>query len=252
MIRAVLFDLDDTLLSLNLAGFIARYVAGASRLLASAARTSAVSLGVPYAKSFLALERAGRTDAMTNEELYNQTFYEATGIPLEDPAISDLIDCYEREVVPSFSDGIVRARPQRGSRAVVEATWSADLICALATNPTFSLACDRARMGWAGLYEEDFAAISTFSNSTRCKPCARYYQEFANRLGVRTEECLMVGNDATRDFARPDCGLRTAYVGHGRPSRAVWRGTLYELANTLPDLVERLNDEDERAESEPL
>lgn len=246
MIRAVLFDLDDTLLSLNLAGFIARYVAGASRLLASAARVSAVSLGVPYARSFLALERAGRTDAVTNEKLFNQTFYEATGIPLSDPVIRGLIDCYEREVVPGFSDGIVRARPQRGNREAVEATWGAGLVCALATNPTFSLACDRARMGWAGLYEEDFAAISTFSNSTRCKPCARYYQEFADRLGVRVEECLMVGNDATRDFARPDCGLRTAYVGHGRPGRAVWHGTICELAGALPDLVARLNERDAR------
>ena len=30
MIRAVLFDLDDTLLDLNLSAFIVRYVAGAS------------------------------------------------------------------------------------------------------------------------------------------------------------------------------------------------------------------------------
>ena len=33
VIKAVLFDLDDTLLRLNLTAFIARYVAGAARLL---------------------------------------------------------------------------------------------------------------------------------------------------------------------------------------------------------------------------
>ena len=34
MIQAVLFDLDDTLLSLNLTAFLARYINGASGLLA--------------------------------------------------------------------------------------------------------------------------------------------------------------------------------------------------------------------------
>lgn len=243
MIRAVLFDLDNTLLSLNLTAFVARYVAGASRLLASAARTSPLSLAVPYAKGFLAVESEARSDALTNEQVFNEAFLAASGIPLDDPAIADLVGFYEREVVPGFSGGIVGARPQEGAREAVEAVWGRGLVCALATNPTFSLACDRARMGWAGLRDDDFAAISTISNSTRVKPHARYYQEFANRLGLRLDECLMVGNDATRDFARPDCGLRTAYVGHGRPSRAVWRGPLSALARELPELVARLNEE---------
>ena len=244
MIRAVLFDLDDTLLRLNLTAFIARYVAGASRLLGEAARTRPVLLGTPYVKSFLAIDSQARADSLTNEQLFNQTFYVESGIPLDDPAVHDLIDYYEREIVPGFSGGLVAARPVEGARQAIEAVWSQELVCALATNPTFSLACDSARMGWADVSVDDFALVSTFSNSTRCKPSAQYYQEFANQLGVRLEECLMVGNDATRDFARPDCGLRTAYVGHARPKKAVWRGPMAEFARQLPDLVARLNEKD--------
>ena len=243
MIRAVLFDLDDTLLRLNLMAFIARYVAGASRLLASAARVSPLSLAAPFAGSFLAIDAQDRADSLTNEQLFNQTFFSACGIPLDDPVIADLMECYEREVVPGYAGGVVSARPVEGAREAVDAVWDAGLICALATNPTFSLACDRARMGWAGVSEDDFALVSTLANSNRCKPCAQYYQEFANQLGVRLEECLMVGNDATRDFARPECGLRTAYVGHGRPGRADWRGPMAELARQLPELVARLNEQ---------
>ena len=51
----------------------------------------------------------------------------------------------------------------------------------------------------------------------------------------------MVGNDAVRDLPRADCGLRTAYVGHARPKRAVWRGSMAELARELPDLIARLD-----------
>lgn len=244
MIRAVLFDLDDTLLRLNLTAFLTRYVAGASRLLASAARTSPVALGVPYVRAFLAMDAQDRQDSLTNERLFNQTILESTGIPLDDPVIADLMTYYEEEIVPGFSGGIVSARPVEGARAAIEAVHEAGLVCALATNPTFSLACDRARMGWAGVREEDFARVSTWSNSTRCKPSTRYYQEFANALGVRLEECLMVGNDATRDIVRDGCGLRTAYVGHARPRDAVWRGPMERLARELPELVKRLSEQD--------
>ena len=244
MIKAVLFDLDDTLLRLNLTAFIARYVAGAARLLGQAARTSPAALAVPFMRGFLAMDAQDRQDSLTNEQLYNQTFFSACGIPLDDPAIHDLVDYYEREVVPGFAGGVVGARPVEGAREAVDAVWSEGLTCALATNPTFSLACDRARMGWAGVDVDDFALVSTYSNSTRCKPSVRYYQEFANQLGVRLEECLMVGNDARRDIVRQDCGLRTAYVGHGRPRGAVWCGPMSELARELPQIVAHLDDAD--------
>ena len=83
--------------------------------------------------------------------------------------------------------------------------------------------------------------MSGVTNSTRSKPSARYYQEFANQLGVSLEECLMVGNDAVRDIVRDGCGLRTAYVGHGRPGGAVWRGPMERLARELPALVASLD-----------
>ena len=244
MIKAVLFDLDDTLLRLNLTAFIARYVSGATRLLASAARTSPAALGIPYVRAFLAMDAQDREDSLTNERLFNQTFLASTGIPLDDPVIADLMTYYEEQIVPGFSGGIVAARPVPGAREAIEAVHDAGLLCALATNPTFSLSCDRARMGWAGVGEDDFALVSTYSNSTRCKPSTRYYQEFANQLGVRLEECLMVGNDAVRDIVRDGCGLRTAYVGHARPKDAVWRGPMERLARELPDLIARLDARD--------
>ena len=244
MIKAVLFDLDDTLLRLNLTAFIARYVYGATRLLASAARTSPAALGIPYVRAFLAMDAQDREDSLTNERLFNQTFLASTGIPLDDPVIADLMTYYEEQIVPGFSGGIVAARPVPGAREAIEAVHDAGLLCALATNPTFSLSCDRARMGWAGVGEDDFSLVSTYSNSTRCKPSTRYYQEFANQLGVRLEECLMVGNDAVRDIVRDGCGLRTAYVGHARPKDAVWRGPMERLARELPDLIARLDERD--------
>ena len=115
------------------------------------------------------------------------------------------------------------------------------LTVALATNPTLTMDVDRVRMRWAGVDDIDFALVSHIANSTRTKPCARYYQEFAAQLGLAPQECLMVGNDAARDFPRPDIGMSTAYVGHGWPRKAVFRGPIEALGARLPEIVDLLD-----------
>ena len=237
MIRAVLFDLDDTLLSLNLTAFLARYVNGASGLLCRASGKVRVNIMAAYARAWLAVEAETRRDRLTNEQLINKIVFEQTGIPLDDPAIADMICCYERTVVPRMGSGIVRAQPMPGAREAVDCVHDLGLVCALATNPVVSHACDVARLHWAGFDEGDFALISCAENSTRSKPWAGYYEEFCGKLGVTPDECLMVGNDARRDFAHPECGLRTIYVGHARPKRAIWSGRMSDLAPALPRLI---------------
>ena len=241
MIRAVLFDLDDTLLSLNLTAFLARYVNGASGLLCRASGRLRVNVMAAYARAWLAAESEARRDRLTNAQLINKVVFEQTGIPLDDPVIADMMDCYERTVVPRMGTGIVRAQPMPGARAAVDCVHAMGLTCALATNPVVSHACDMARLAWAGFSESDFTLVSCAENSTRCKPWAGYYEEFCGKLGVTPSECLMVGNDARRDFAHPECGLRTVYVGHARPSRAVWSGRMADLAAALPKIVDVQN-----------
>lgn len=242
MIQAVLFDLDDTLLSLNLTAFLGRYVNGASGLLARASGKLRVNIMAAYARAWLAVEGENRKDRLTNQQLINSIMYKQTGIPLDDPVIDDMIRCYEETVVPRLGGGVVRAEPKKGAREAVDTVWDMGLTCALATNPVVSKACDLARMGWAGFSEDDFALISCAENSTRAKPWADYYEEFCGKLGLSTDECLMVGNDAKRDFAHPACGLRTVYVGHARPTRAVWSGHMDELAAALPRIVDEANE----------
>lgn len=241
MIKAVLFDLDDTLLSLNLTAFLADYVNGASGLLARASGRLRVNIMSAYARAWLAVEGEKRRDRMTNAQLINSIMLKQCGIPLDDPVIDDMIACYEQSVVPRMGSGIVRAQPKEGAREAVDAVWNMDLTCALATNPVVSMQCDLARMAWAGFSADDFALISCAENSTRAKPWASYYEEFCGKLGLKPSECLMVGNDAKRDFAHPECGLRTIYVGHARPTRAVWSGQMRDLAVALPYIVDEAN-----------
>ena len=246
MIKAVLFDLDDTLVSLNLTAFLGRYVNGAAGLLTRATGVGRVRIGAAYAKGWLGCESETRTDHMTNAQLVEKTMWDMCGIPLADPAFVDMIDTFERTVVPSYNGRTVRATPMPGAHEAVEWVQNSGLICALATNPVLSLTCDTIRMGWAGFTPDDFALVSTAQNSTRCKPWAGYYEEFCAKLGVKPEECLMVGNDARRDFPHPECGIRTIFVGHARPTRAIWSGRMSELAEALPFIVDAQNCADAR------
>ncbi|MGI6230923.1 MAG: HAD family hydrolase [Tractidigestivibacter sp.] len=241
MIKAVLFDLDDTLLDVNFTPFMVRYIAGFSSLIAKAARMPTVSLGIPISLSYLAMENEKRADDLTNHELFVQVMKKKTGIPLDDPAFIDLLEYYDSQILPDLNGRIVDAHQQRGTKLAVETVHNMGLTCALATNPAFSLSCVKTRIGWAGLSPSDFVLISHWDNSHRLKPSARFYQEFVNKLGYTCDECLMVGNDASRDFPRPDCGLRTAYVGRANPKRAVWRGSMYRFADELPQIIDRLS-----------
>ena len=77
----------------------------------------------------------------------------------------------------------------------------------LATNPIFPLVGVRTRLSWVGLAPEDFSLVTTYENSTFCKPDPAYYREILEKLGKGPEECLMVGNDGVEDTAAAKVGL---------------------------------------------
>ncbi len=80
------------------------------------ARTNPIALGLPYVRAFLAMDAQDRQDSLTNEQIFNKVMLETTGIPLDDPVITDLVTYYETEIVPGFGDGLVAARPVEGAR----------------------------------------------------------------------------------------------------------------------------------------
>ena len=79
---------------------------------------------------------------------------------------------------------------------------------ALATNPICPTVATENRIRWAGLEPEDFELHTTYENIGSCKPNPDYYREIAARLGVRPEECLMVGNDVTEDMVAQSIGMQ--------------------------------------------
>ena len=77
----------------------------------------------------------------------------------------------------------------------------------LATNPIFPSIATNLRIRWVGLEPEDFELVTTYENSTYCKPNPLYYQEVLDKIGCQAEDCLMVGNDVTEDGAAGKTGM---------------------------------------------
>jgi FMN phosphatase YigB (HAD superfamily) len=92
----------------------------------------------------------------------------------------------------------------------------------LATNPVFPRVATFARIKWAGLNPEDFELITTYENSSYCKPNLDYYREILKTIGKEPGECMMVGNDVKEDmgvlklgmdaFLLKDCLINTGNV----------------------------------------
>lgn len=241
MMKAIFFDLDETLLDINLSAFIAKYIAGRAQILSRVTRISYPQAVYAISKSYVGLEAKDRQDGLLNEQFLKKEFTKLTRKNIDFPELDEALRFYDAKYIDRFNGSIVKAAPKPGIKETITAARKLGLSVVLATNPTFSLECDLVRMSWAGLSESDFDYISHTGNCHFCKPDARYYQELLDTLGYEPHEVMMVGNDVTRDFPKPDIGLKTAYVGHGWPKQAIWTGTIKDLKDDLPMLQEGLN-----------
>jgi HAD superfamily hydrolase (TIGR01549 family) len=80
---------------------------------------------------------------------------------------------------------------------------------ALATNPLFPQVATFTRIAWAGLSPNDFSFITTYENSSFCKPNPAYYKDVLEALGKEPQDCIMVGNDVKEDMCAASLGMDT-------------------------------------------
>lgn len=232
MIQAVLFDLDGTLLDIDLQGFLRDYFGLLGPELARLinAEPSQALEAVMQATSAMCEPHDGRT----NRVVFEERFLQLTGADLSDPVIqSTLAEFYDR-AFPSLKSS---HGPQDGARGAVDAARALGLKCALATNPIFPRAAIIERLRWADLHEDQFDLVTSYDNSEACKPLPHYFRQIAALLDVAPDACLMVGDDPVLDMAAADVGMQTYYVGGLSGVTARWSGSLADLSGLLSRVV---------------
>ena len=198
--KVVLFDLDGTLLPMDQDTFIKAYLGGMAKKLAPHGYdpeqlVKAVYMGMKA--------MTGNDGSCTNEEAFWNAFTGILGEKVrEDIPIFD--DFYRNEFqevknicgfLPEAAK-TVRTLKEKGYRV------------ALATTPMFPSVATESRIRWAGLEPEDFEIFTTYENYHFCKPNLNYYKEVIEKLGVKAEECLMVGNDVGEDMVTEELGMK--------------------------------------------
>lgn len=199
-IKAILFDLDGTLLPMDQDEFVKEYF----KLLAA----RLVPLG--YEPKKLVDSIWAGTAAMVkndgsclNEAAFWNAFCEIYG----ENAIKDkeIFDAFYSEEFGKVQ-AVCGYTPE--AKAVVELAKENGRCVVLATNPIFPAIATENRMQWAGISKEDFAYFTTYENSCYSKPNPKYYLEILEKIECNPKECLMIGNDVAEDMIAESLGMK--------------------------------------------
>ena len=199
-ITTVLFDLDGTLLPMDMNEFIKAYFGGIARHLAPYGYESQKLIDSIWQGTAAMVKNNGEE---TNETRFWQGFEAAYGKPAKED--EELFATFYREKFDKVqsSCGYTPA-----ARQIIDTVRACVLRTALATNPIFPAMATERRIAWAGLSTSDFELYTTYENSRFCKPNLDYYRDIMQTLGVLPEECLMVGNDVGEDMIAEQLGAR--------------------------------------------
>lgn len=231
MLRALLLDLDGTLLGNDMDKFLKHYF-----------EALAVSFDGVIPRQRLIAEILASTEKMirdldpnrTNQEVFMTDF-----LPKFDLRPERLMSMFDRFYAQDFPKlrGYTQRKP--AARDVVQKAFDRGLKVVIATNPMFPIHAIAERMRWAGVVDFDYDLITSYEVMHFCKPHLQYYQEICDLIGVKPEEAMMAGNDVQDDMVAGRLGLRTFLVDEellhreaGEP-RVDYRGTLTELAGIL-------------------
>jgi len=204
-LRAVLLDLDDTLLGNDIERFLPPYFAALGRRMAQFVAPD------DLVKMLLASTRVMMKNddpAITNQQVFDADFYPRLGLPAA--AVRPTLAAFYEEDFPALK-GHTQLRPQ--ARPLVQALFDQGFEVVIATNAMFPRRAIEHRLDWAGVLDFPFKLITSYENSHFCKPNPRYYEEILGRVGCRPDQAMMVGNDLSNDIEpAAQVGLHTYWV----------------------------------------
>ncbi len=210
-IKAILFDLDGTLLPLDNDRFVEVYL---GELAKQGAAWGFEPKGLVKAIWKATGAMVKNDGSKTNE----QAFWDAFKLLVTEMSPEEIDRNIPRfDAFYSDPNGFHRARitskenPQ-AARVVEAARCKAGKVI-LATNPIFPHTAVESRLLWIDLSFADFDDVTTYHTAHFSKPNPKYFAEILEKHGLRPEECVMVGNNVSEDvIPASSLGIRTVLV----------------------------------------
>ena len=199
-IKAVLFDLDGTLLPMDQEVFTKAYFKGLCKKLAPYGYEPESLIKAIWNGTYAMI---GNDGSISNEDCFWQEFAKLYGrdVRKDEPHF----DAFYRNEFQNVKE-VCGCNPK--AKELIDRLKSKGIRIALATNPIFPLIATESRIAWSGLDVSDFELITTYDNIGFCKPNPKYYKEIINRMELLPEECIMVGNDVGDDMVAQSIGMQ--------------------------------------------
>ena len=203
MLNTIIFDLDGTLLPMNLDDFTHIYFKEMGIAFEDMIEPKRLVKNVWTATDVM----INNTEYRTNEEVFMEKFK---------TLIDGDLDIYTQRFNEFYDNGFLKTKSAVSYMPLiveaVELLKQKGYQTVLATNPMFPKKAIIHRLNWAGFKEEDFSYITCYENNHYCKPQIEFYQEVLEEAGRIADECMMVGNDVEEDLVAGKLGMQTYLI----------------------------------------
>lgn len=235
MITTLLLDLDGTLLEIDMRIFLKKYFRELGDYLSHIISPDELVFHLS-ASTQVMIENLD--EKKTNEKIFWEDFelkINNKQVDLLKPLIKDFYKYRFKKLKP-----YTNSRPE--AKKVLETAVKLDYQLVMATNPVFPLSAIQQRMEWAGVYDYPYKLITSYENMHFCKPNPEYFLEILEKVRVKPQECLMIGNDVDDDLPAAQAGIKTFLVEdflinrYDRKIKVDYRGKLKELPAFLEEL----------------
>ena len=230
--NAILFDMDGTLLPMDFDTFTKGYF----KLLAGKLSPLGIEPDLLIKCVWAGTKAMVKNDgSKLNREVFWEVFAQASGKDSA-PFIEKSDEFYVKEF--EGARAFTGENPLAKKAVELARKTGAKVICA--TNPIFPLNGQLKRLSWVGLGENDFDHVTSYESECCSKPNPQYYLNVCERIGVKPEDCLMIGNDVVEDMqTASSVGMDCYMVTDWAIMNGEWngkKGTFSELVEYLEQL----------------
>ena len=204
MLKAILFDLDGTLLQMNQDEFVKLYFTSLVKFLAGHGYEPKKLTEAMWTSIGAMIKNTGKR---TNEEVFWSVFSHEYG---KDMSADEPL--FERFYLEEFDNVSTVAEQFDIIPSLIKKLKGDGYKLILATNPVFPLIATKKRAAWAGIDISDFDLVTSYENSSYSKPNLDYYRSILTTMGLSADECLMVGNDVSEDMIAESLGIRVYLI----------------------------------------
>lgn len=239
MIKAVLLDLDDTLVRTDGQAVFAQHMRLISPYVADVARPEAF---VTQALVAMQASRDNIDPTTTIGEAFYRTLHKQLGCPP-----NSLVPIFQRFYENGMNDRRLSVWPQPGASELLNWLFERGYVVVVAADPALHRQTIQQYLRLGGLPSHDlpFSLSGGLDSIHFSKPHPHYFEEILARIDVKPDEALMVGDHWQSDIkAAARTGLNTFWVTE-QPANmpADDMGTAADGHGTLETLLQLVRDE---------